>query len=185
MAKSVKKSVSKSLKNKSRRTKNRFSRKVGKRRNGGGGERKTVRGEISLNKEEILLNEINELEKEKNELEGLNNTEIKNQIIQTTKIRHPNSSDIEIQKMKNEERIQDITKEIKRLEAVHDDKSLTKKIDVKDIPAYRADDTVMILPEFTPEEQREIENFIFWQRFRGQRIDNKIAEVLSYMGFKI
>ena len=52
MAKSLKKSVKKLVKNKSRRTKNRFSRKGGKRRNGGGEEdRKVVQG-IATYKEE-------------------------------------------------------------------------------------------------------------------------------------
>jgi hypothetical protein len=141
-----------------------------------------VKGEMLLNEKEILLNE---LIQEKNVLEGLNDTNIKQQIKQTTNIRYPNSSDIEIQKNKNYERIKDINKQIKRLEAVNDDKSLTKKIGVNGIPAYRPDDTVMVLPQFTPEVKREIERHNFWKRIKGQKLHNTALEGLSYMGYHI
>ena len=67
MAKSVKKSVSKSLKNKSRRTKNRFSRKGGKKRRNGGGkeDREVVEGNVSVITPTEILNEDNENKEDK------------------------------------------------------------------------------------------------------------------------
>jgi hypothetical protein len=68
MAKSLKKSVSKSLKNKSRRTKNRFSRKGGKRRNGGGKEdreREVVEGDVRVITPTEILNDDNENKEDK------------------------------------------------------------------------------------------------------------------------
>jgi hypothetical protein len=102
--------VSKSLKNKSRRTKNRFSRKGGKRRrNGGGDDENVVKGEMLLTKTALLDMYNENIEKLNDKIKKLNNKPLneKNKIKEREYIK----------------RIQDNIERKNKLKALHDDDS--------------------------------------------------------------